>query len=347
MAIDAARITSLIDELGLEGADKDYFTNVLTKNEKAATQFAGQRERHDAFTRRTQELSTKEKDLSARANAAIAEYAQQLQAADNKVRQIMADFEKETISRATAEARLQKVKTTYNLSDEDIPAVDPTSNAGNGNRGSRTSGTGQGSDGGIDIKSVLADFKKQLLAELGPELAAFPRVAAIQNEILAQHQELTGKRMTRAQMEELMKISQAADGPNLMTAWRQKYDIDTIEKTKEREGWAKEERKKWDDELKAKNSEEALRGVRNTTEGTVKAHSPVIGRKFNTHDEPANRTVETKPTQQNTQVTQPANDRGPKLSGAERAAARFIERRNNGIPMGAPDPVGAGSGAGR
>ncbi len=94
MAIDANRVTSLIDELGLEGPDKDYFTRVLTTNERAATQFVGQRERQDLLTRRTQELSTKERELERRANEQATEYARELQAADDKIRKIMADFEK-------------------------------------------------------------------------------------------------------------------------------------------------------------------------------------------------------------------------------------------------------------
>src|SRR5207244_10661733 len=120
------RVTVLIDEFGLEVPDKDYFTKVLTTNEKAATQFIGQRERHDKFTRLTQDLSTKERDLDRRVNDQITEYAQQLQAADERIKKIMGDFESESISRATAEARLMKVKQVYNLSDEDIPNVDTT-----------------------------------------------------------------------------------------------------------------------------------------------------------------------------------------------------------------------------
>lgn len=330
MAIDNARVTSLIDELGLEGADKDYFTKVLTTNEKAATQFVGQRERHDLLTRRTQDLSTKERDLERRANEQVTAYAQQLQEADDRIKKIMTDFEKAEISRATAEARLMKVKETYNLSDEDIPVVQVQQQQR------------QQEPQSLDIKKILTDFKRELLSELSPELAAFPRVAAIQNEILARHQELIGKRLTQVEMEELMKTSQAENGPSLMNAWRQKFGIDAIEKTKEREEWSKEDRRKWDDEQKARASEEALRGVKRSADGNIKHLSPVF-REYQTHDEPGTRDMTPAARQQQQQDHQQQRttevQNTPKLSGAERAAARFMERRNAGIPMGAPEPV--------
>src|SRR6266566_2504109 len=104
MPVDPKRVADLIEELGLEGADKDYFTKVLTTNEKAGVAFTGQRERHDAFTQKTQALSQKEKDLEKRANDQVQAYAQQLNEAQDRLRKIMDDFQNSEISRTKAES---------------------------------------------------------------------------------------------------------------------------------------------------------------------------------------------------------------------------------------------------
>ena len=330
MAIDAAKIAALIDELGLEGEDSIYLANVLKKNEKAATQFAGQRERHDQFTRRTQELSTKERELEGRVTAQVSDYARQLAEADDKIRKILTDFEAERISRATAEARVEKVKVMYNLGDDDLPPLDPPAG-----RQPNGGGNGNGGNGNPDIERMLSDFKTQLLKELGPELAAFPRVSALQTEIFRRHRDLTGKDLSLKEMQTLMDKAQAPNGPTLQRAWEDEYKIGELEETRRFDARLSTERQKWDDELKRKNSEDAMRGVRPGQNQNTQM-SPVF-RDYNKHTDGADRFAE---GQTKTPVTDP-NQGGPKLTGAERAAAKFMERRAAGIPMGKEAPVGA------
>src|SRR5437867_9430057 len=158
MPVDTKRVQELIDELGLEGADKDYFARVLTTNEKAGVAFTGQRERHDRFTQKTQELSQKEKELEQRANQRDLELAQQLNAAEDRIRKIMADYETSEISRTKAETLLRRVKEIYNLSDEDIPKLSEPP---------KPKDTPP-----LDIDKKFSEFKDTLLKELAPNFRA-------------------------------------------------------------------------------------------------------------------------------------------------------------------------------
>src|SRR5262245_2437831 len=80
MAVDKAVLQQLIDEIPFTKAeDKAYFTNALLADESAATQFIGQRLRHNDYTKKTTDLSVKEKDLAAQANRSVQTYATQLQ----------------------------------------------------------------------------------------------------------------------------------------------------------------------------------------------------------------------------------------------------------------------------
>ena len=63
-------------------------------------------------------------------------------------------------------------------------------------------------------------------------MTAFPRVAAVLDEIDARHVELTGKRLTYDEKKELMDESAKDNGPTLMGAWKSKFKIDEIEENK-------------------------------------------------------------------------------------------------------------------
>ena len=338
MSIDIASVNQMIEELGLEGADKDYVTKVLTTNERAATQFIGQRMRHNDYTAKTQGLAKDRQTLEQRVNDQVSQYAQQLSDADERIKRIMKDFEAERISRATADARLLKVKEVYNLSDEDIPAVDPPRGQPNSGITNSNGGNGLTED---RVVQILGKFRQDLIKEIGPELKAFPRVAAIMDDIDAQHRELTGKRLTYQEKQELIVSSEAENGPTLLNAWRDKYKIGEIEENKRFDDRLKTEKQKWDDEQKARVSSDAMRTVR-TGQGELQSVSPVF-RQYDKHTDNPDRF-----SNQNQNANNGGGDGGdgggepkPKLSGAERAAQRYLERRNRGVPMGVTEPAGA------
>jgi hypothetical protein len=332
MAIAKEQLVQYVGELGLPQEQTDAMISTLMANEKAATQFVGQRLRHDDYTKKTQELSGHRQSIEQQAVAQIQEYAKELQAAEQRIASIMGDFEKEKISAATANARLQRVKETYKLSDEDIPAVEGVA---------KPAGTGAdpaSRNGGIDIDARLGVFKKELISELRRDMMAMPRITAIQTDIAEEHKELTGKRLTRAEMNDLLQHAEK-NQIRLEDAWKDKYKIDDLRLTKRDADLEKTLREKWDAERKAKNSEDALAGVRRTSDSQPSIHSPVIGRKYLDHSDPARPAT---PAADKSPAQQPPQPSGPRPSGAERAAAKFLERRANGIPLGAPEPATKG-----
>jgi len=322
-------VTSLIDELGLPQADKDFLTKSLTDpaNDASAQRFISQRQRHDEFTRRTQDWSTERANLERRVNDETARYAQDLQDANGKLAQVARDLETSRINESTAQARIQKIKTMYNLSDDDLPPAEAS-----GNRPLPEPVPHLTADA---VNGILKKFRDDLMKEFRPEFEAFPRVAALMDDIDAQHRDLLGKRLTYDEKQELIKTAQVENGPSLLKAWRDKYDIATIEKQREREEWTRTERQKWEDERRAKDSADALAGVRRHSANQPATVSPVLNRKFTEHpttlERPGTAPVPSPPA--------PVQSEAPKLTGAERAAAKFLERRAANIPMGERAPL--------
>lgn len=325
MAVSKEELAQYVTELGLPQEQSDALVTTLLGNERAATQFVGQRQRHDDYTRKTQALAQERTSITQQANEQITQYAQQLSAAQNRITQVMSDLETETITAATANARLRKVKETYGLSDADIPAVEGVA---------KPAGTATPANAGtVDIDAKLSAFGNNLLKTIRQDMLAMPRVSAIQADISASHQELTGKRLSRQEMGELLNKAQK-DNVTLEQAWEQQFQIPDLRMAKRDE----DNRKKWETEWEAKqraaNSDAALAGVRPNNGQQQQSASPVLNKRFpgNMDSDPAKGAVTDKSAP--AQPAQAQTTQG--LSGAERAAAKYLERRANGIPMGAP-----------
>lgn len=329
MAIDKVKLTAYIDELGVSDAIRTGMLAEMEADEGKANKFIGQRLRHDDYTRKTQELSTTKTTLEQAVQTQISGYAAELDKANKQIAKIAADYEGESISRATAEARLNKVKTTYGLSDDDIPPVEqivkqpvnaPT----------------------VDITKTLEDFRTNLIKDIRLDLQAMPQVTATQFDIAAQHQEVFGKRMTKAEMSELTELAQA-DRSNLQTAWEKKHDVQTVRTNKLVSDSIAAERTKWEDERRQANDAAALSSVTSQREDSPfgvggRSMSPVLGRKYDAH-------VDSTSSQDPAAAAKPISpvapqQTGPKLSGAERAAAAWIGKANAGL-IGKPVPVTA------
>jgi len=325
MAVSREQLAEYVAELGLPEEQTKTLTDTLLSNDKAATQFVGQRLRHADYTKKTQELNQHKQSIEAQATQQITEYATQLSAAQNKIQAIMGDMEKESISAATANARLRKVKETYNLSDDDIPAIEGVE---------KPAGTAPNAPSTVDIDAKLNDFRNSLIKTIREDLMAMPRVSAIQADISQEHQELTGKRLTRAEHNELLDLA-TKNKMRLEDAWEQKYGISALRSSKSDEEKKKKWQSEWEAEQRAKNSNAAMAGVRPNDPNQENFQSPVLGKKFQESVDPA------RPAADKSQPSQPAQQpgqSGPKLTGAERAAAKFLERRSNGIPMGGQQP---------
>lgn len=294
------------------------------ENDAAAVAFTGGFLRTQDYTRKTTDAAK----VKADSETLIAQYTTQLQESENKIKKVMGDLSKSRISQAEANARLMDIKEKYALSDEDIPTPSELT---------ITEKTGHVARGSVDVNidEKLQEFKTGFLKEISdkliPQLTALPEIGAIQHYIRDQHRELFGKGLTRTEETEILNESRKT-GNSLEQVWEQKYAVS--DKRLEARDKATETRLRgqWEEEQKKKNSEAALEGVRRNADEDYQSQSPVLGRKYDLHDEPVRDPG--KAPEKQTQTP----DR--KLSGAERAASKFIERRSNGVPMGKEEPVG-------
>lgn len=323
MPIDKAQLTAYLDELGLTDTVRSSVLAELESKPDAATKFVGQRLRHDDYTRKAMELATNKQTLEAQVSQQIAGYASELQKANEKAAKIASDFENERISRATADARLAKVKTMYDLSDEDIPPVDQIL-------------AKPSTEPAIDITKTLADFRAALLTDIRKDLAAMPSVTATQFDIAAQHQDLFGKRLTRDEMTELVTIAQK-NGSNLTQAWESKHGVGELRTTKLVESEVAKARTKWEDDARTAASNAAMSSITAEREGqsftgtSGTALSPVLGRKYGTDgvDATPQGSQKSDPPPA-AQATSPQGQGANKLSGAERAAAKWMQKAHAG-----------------
>lgn len=320
---DKATMLAYLDELGFSDALKANVIQELEADENRANAFVGQRLRHADYTKKTQELADQRKSLEGSVATQVQEYATRLQQAETKMNQILRDLEQEKISRTTAEQRLQRVKTQYELSDDDIPPVHVAEPP------ARTS---------LDIDQKLTEFKTQFgkeltekfVKEIMPELMSFPQISALQQDIIAEHQALTGKRLTAKDLNELTALAPKAGG--LYKAWEEKYGIADIRQQKHDEELTAKNRREWEDEARRRASEDALAGVRPRETGESQFSTSPVLRGY--RDRSKEETAEPAGNGKGKEAT-PA----PRLSGAERAAAKFVERRNQGIPLGKEAPA--------
>lgn len=315
MAVSKQQLAEYVGELGLPQEQADGLIANLMSNEQAATQFVGQRMRHSDYTKKTTELAT----TQAQVTAQVQEYAQRVQTADALLQDVNKKLENETISRATAQAQLHRIKSTYNLTDEDL-GITP---------GTLAPITTPAAGGGLteaDLQKRMDTFKTGLLSELMPEFRAMSRITAIQNDITQNHFELTGKRISQAEMTELLETAETKK-LRLTDAWEQKYNIPTIRQEKHDEANKTKWQLEWETENKRKISEAAMSGIRPNVDSTPNQNA-VLGRQYK-QAEPMPGHTSTPPP------TAPVD----RLSGAERAAAKFVARRQQGIAMGAPAPA--------
>lgn len=324
MPIDEKELLRYVDELGLSDAVKAQVLQELKADEKRATQFVGQRLRQDDYTKKTTDLAQQRKDLETTAQTAVSqavqEYAGKLQGAEEKANKILKDLENERITRNTAEQRLLRLKEQYQLSDDDIPPL----NAGGGNPQPRVE---------IDLDTKLGEFetrvtkqiKETLVKELMPELMAFPRISAIQGDIIAEHLALTGKRLTAADMAKLTELAPKVGG--LQKAWEQEYGIADIRMQNHDKELTAKNRQTWEDEQKAKASEAALATVAHVgQDGKPLSTSPVL-RPYQNRDGDS----PLEPGKAAGNGNQNGGHGEPKLSGAERAAVKWVEKANKGL----------------
>ncbi|HEY6370196.1 MAG TPA: hypothetical protein VIX37_06435, partial [Candidatus Sulfotelmatobacter sp.] len=152
-----------------------------------------------------------------------------------------------------------------------------------------------------------------------------------------EHRELTGKRLSAKEAQELLseadKRGRAGKPISLKSLWEEKYDAPAMRQKYHDDQLEKTLRERWDSEQAVKISEAAMQGIRPGMQPQAGLRtSQIFDHKFKVHEE-----MEPQAAPKLREVPSAADRQS--LSGAERATKTWLERRGAGIPMGAPKPT--------
>lgn len=312
MPVDAATLDRYVTDIA--GEDKelaDLLRDKLGTKEDVATRFVGGYLRKDDYTRKTQQLAEQRQKLE----QAQTDYEGRLTQAEAEKDQIMKDLANERLTASKAAAMLKTVKQAYGLTDNDLPGIDDIN---------ATATSGRVVDSTPDLDQRLNSFEQKLMdrvtKQLIPEISGLAILGPIWNEIAHEHQQLFGTRLTKTEQAEILKAARDSNA-SLENVWAEKYNVperrlevrDEQNKTK----WEQE----WNDKQAKANQEAALRGVSsdNREFALESRQSPIFKRTFDPKPEDGTGT--------NTSNTDASRER---MGGAERAAAKFMERSRNG-----------------
>jgi len=333
MPVDKESLKATIREaVGDDGELYALLEQKLLANDDTATKFVGGFMRDRDYRTKTQALASDRQVLADEKrnwDGQIQQYRQLLEAAETDKAKVLRELASHKVSVAQANARLKHIKDTYQLSDDDIPSIPDQI---------ETFQTRRPVDNSTDIDQKLADFEKKittyLTERLVPELGGMAQLDIVWSDIRDEHRELTGKRMTAKEAQELLneadRRGRAGRPISLKALWEEKYDAPNLRQKHHDDGLEKELRAKWDAEQQAKISEAALAGVRPGMEQQGLRTSQIFDHKFKVHED-------TQPSSAPKLRETPSAAERQSMSGAERAGKRFLERRASGVPMGAPD----------
>ena len=304
----------------------------MLANDQIATAFLSGYMRNKDYTQKTQGLADERRTLEEQkrtTDGQLEQYRQLLEAAETDKAKVLKDLASHKVSVAEAHARLKHIKQVYQLSDDDIPNMPDLID---------TSTTRRPVDTSTDIDTKLAQLEQRITKyvadKLIPELGGMAQLDIVWSDIRDEHRELTGKRLTAKQSQELLdeadKRSRAGKPISLKALWEEKYEVSNLRQKHHDDEIVKEHRAKWDAEQQAKLSEAALAGIIPTSPDQQGLRtSQILHHKFQVHEEAPGTAPKPRET--------PSAAQRQALSGAERASRKYLERRANGVPMGAPD----------
>lgn len=339
--VDKQLLESCIAEAA--GDDKemaDFLRDRYTKNDALAVKFVGGFTRTADYTRKTQELADQRKTFETE-HAQLENVRRALEAAETEKNGILKELATHRISTAKARELMKVLQEKYSLTDEDLPGMSDLI---------ETSKKGKPVDTTEDMDTRFASFKADLMKEMEakfvgamtPELGAMANLPLIWNEINREHEELTGKRLTFAEQQEILKAARdntdsSMGKGSIYGIWQDKYQIagtDGLRMKKRDErlkaDWLAEREKDEAD----KRSKAALDVVTPSAPdlGNGPGISPAFKTRFRTFEmdpnkpaTPAGDGVPTLKVEPGQHVRQ-TGDRGP--SAAQRAAAKFLEQRS-------------------
>jgi len=341
MAVDKQLLESCIAEAA--GDDKemtDFLRERYTKNDTLAAKFVGGFTRTADYTRKTQELADQRKTFETE-HAQLEHARKALEAADKEKNDVLKELAAHRISTAKARELMKVLQEKYQLTDEDLPGMSDLI---------ETRKTGVPTDNTPDIETRLVAFGEDLMKKMEakfvnamtPELGAMANLPLIWGEIQREHEELTGKRLTFAEQQEILKSARdntdsSMGKGSIYGIWIDKYKIggeDGLRMKKRDERlkaeWVSDREKAEADERSKKALEVVTPSAPDLGDGP--GISAAFKTRFRTFEmdpnkpaTPAGDGVPTLKVEPGQHVRQTGN-RG--LSGAQRAAQKFLEQRS-------------------
>lgn len=338
MGVDKALLESCIAEAS--GDDQEMATFLrdrYSKNDALAAKFVGGYTRTQDYTQKTQALA-KDRETMASQTKQLETLRTQLEQAEADKNKILKDLADRTISVSKARGLMQVLRDQYQLTDEDLPGMSDLIETSK--KGKVVDSTAEDLDARFEKfgEALVARMEKKFVDSLMPELGSMASLPIIWNDISREHQELTGKPITFAEQQEILKTARESNKP-LRQVWEDKFQIagdDGLRMKRRDENLRKSwetDREKTDADKRSKQALEVVTGgERQTDLGTGPGISPAFKTKFRQFDPDPNKpavidnggipSLEVKPGQHVRQT----GDRGP--SGAQRAAQKFLEQRS-------------------
>jgi hypothetical protein len=252
MPVDQAVLRQLVEEAA--GGDQETVDLLLKKyaaNDQLAAKFVAGRMTHADYTRKTQELADERKKYGDQSTR-LQQLEGQLAAAATEKDKIMQDLSQRRVTVAKASELMKILRDKYDLTNADLPGMDDLI---------ETRKQGEVVDTAPDLDKKLAAFGTKLMSDMEakfagamvPEIGSMAIMPVIWQRINDEHFELTGKKLSFAEQQEILKLAQSGTESSLgkgslMGIWQDKYNIDgdtglRMQKRDERmkADWAKEQ----------------------------------------------------------------------------------------------------------
>jgi hypothetical protein len=217
----------LLEDCILEAAGDDaemakFLRERYTANDALAAKFVGGFMRSSDYTQKTTALANDRKQIES-VNGQLATVRKALEDAEKEKNAILQDLAKHRVSTAKAKALMEILRDKYQLDDNDLPGMSDLI---------ETAKTGKKVDSTEDLDSRFASFKETFKREieadfvktLMPELGSMASLPIVWNEIAREHEELTGKRLTAAEQQDILKAARESNS-SLRAVWEDKFKI--------------------------------------------------------------------------------------------------------------------------
>ena len=347
MPVDQQVLAQCIAEAAGDDAEMATFLrDRYAKNDALAAKFVGGYMRSSDYTKKTQELSARTQELSAqrgefeKQGRELAALHSALEAAEQEKSKILSDLAQHRMSTAKARELMKILQDKYQLTDEDLPGMSDLIET-------RKTGAPVDTTPNLDERfkkfgeDLIAQMDKRFAGAMMPELGAMAALPLIWNDINREHEELTGKRLSFSEQQDILKAARADNKP-LRDVWEEKYSIsgeDGLRQKKRdeklRASW-ESEREKQEAERRSKQALEVVTPAQaelGAGPGISAAfrNGPLGGR--DQYHPPEPQQFEAKPdtptlSVQPGQHVRQTGARRP--TGAQRAAAKYIERVQQG-----------------